>query len=279
MSEQLTATIEQDIPPHLAYEMGKSAVHETVANPDSGFDISRANYEGNWSELALLRMASPDFREKFIHYINASADALPGPDPEGLVTLGKGADVDANKYRSDRIGDFEVNHATVSSHVNYVPADTYSNRIPGEHGYSPAYGEPIAVFSDDDTLTARMKDIIAAHEMHHSLVDSQGPAPRSLVIPAFDTSKIIEWNNNQRASGSDKRTPSGYITDPKELMARMAQLKNYYGMSGGEQFTQEHLEHAKKHYVADTGLDNNMTLFFSMIRDEKFIDAINRLPI
>lgn len=276
MSEKLTSTIERNQQPHLSYELGKDAVRETVENPDRGFDAKHANYEGNWSELALHRMASPDFRQKFITYIEQSAQALPKPAEVG-VSIAKGANINPDQYRTDRIDNYDDNHAKVASRVDYAPAANFGKK-PSNHGTSPAYGEPGAVFSDSD-LTARQKDIIAAHEMHHSLVDSKGSAPNSIVLPAFDTAKIAEWNDELHAAGSEKRAPLGYMSDPKELMARMAQLKNYYGMSGEERFTQEHLDHAKEHYVADTELDNNMTLFFRMIRDEEFIDAINRLPV
>lgn len=276
MHETLKINPEQIHDSVLAYELGKSALHETVTSPDTGFDVRRANYEGNWSEIALQRMASPDFRQKFTAYIEQSAQSLPKPAELG-VTLAKGANIDADKYRADRIDNYDLNHANVGSRVDYAPAANFGKE-PKNHGTSPAYGEPGAVFSDSD-LAARQKDIIAAHEMHHSLVDSQGNAPKEMVLPAFDTNKIADWNEEQRVAGSEKRTPLAYMTDPKELMARMAQLKNYYGMSGDEHFTQEHLNHAKEHYVTDTELDNNMTLFFKMIKDKEFIEVINRLPV
>lgn len=276
MSEKLTTTIEKGERPLLSYELGKDAVRAAVEKPDADFDTKFANYEGNWSELALQRMASPDFRQKFITYIELSTQALPKPAKTG-VTLAKGAEINADRYRIDRIDNYDANHANIGSRVDYAPAKSFGKE-PKNNGTSPAYGEPGVVFSDSD-LTARQKDIIAAHEMHHSLVDSQGNAPKDMVLPAFDVNKIADWNNEQRSAGSDKRTPLGYMTDPKELMARMAQLKNYYGMSGGEQFTQEHLDYAREHYIADTELDNNMTLFFRMVRDQKFVYAINRLPV
>jgi hypothetical protein len=59
----------------------------------------------------------------------------------------------------------------------------------------------------------------------------------------------------------------------------MAQVKNYFGMQGGEQFTRAHLEYARQHYVEDTGLDNNMTLFFEMADDDMFVQSMNDLPV
>jgi hypothetical protein len=54
-----------------------------------------------------------------------------------------------------------------------------------------------------------------------------------------------------------------------ELVARGTQLKNYFGLKGGEPITEDMLKYAAKHYVKDTGLDNNMTQFFSGIKDWK----------
>lgn len=276
MSEKLVISAErEDRHHHIPYELGKDAVHNMVASPDLGFDTVYGNYEGNWSELALKRMSSPDFRQKFNRYIEQSAHALP-VHVKGAVTLAKGASMTPDQYRA-RIDNYESNHSHVSSRVDYAPAASFGKE-PKNHGTSLSYGEPGAVFSDSN-LTERQKDIIAAHEMHHSLVDSQGSAPKKMILPSFDTNKIAEWNEEQRIAGSTMRTPMAYMTDPKELMARMAQLKNYYGMSGGEQFTQKHLDYAKEHYIADTELDNNMVLFFRMIKDKEFIDTINRLPI
>ena len=54
-----------------------------------------------------------------------------------------------------------------------------------------------------------------------------------------------------------------------ELVARGTQLKNYFGLKGGEPITEDMLKYAAKHYVKDTGIDNNMTQFFSGIKDWK----------
>ncbi len=58
----------------------------------------------------------------------------------------------------------------------------------------------------------------------------------------------------------------------------MSQLKNYFGMSGNELFTAEHLRYARKHYIPDTGVDNNMRQFFQAITPEaegEFLKVIN----
>ena len=54
-----------------------------------------------------------------------------------------------------------------------------------------------------------------------------------------------------------------------EQSARGTQLKNYFGFNRGEQnITPEMWEYAKKNYVKDTGMDNQMTEWFNSI-DER----------
>ena len=73
-----------------------------------------------------------------------------------------------------------------------------------------------------------------------------------------------------------------YLFSARELAERMSQLKNYYGMRGDEQFTKEHLDYARAHYIKDIGLDNHMRKFFAAITPEKeemFLKLINTAGI
>ena len=65
-------------------------------------------------------------------------------------------------------------------------------------------------------------------------------------------------------------------------MERMSQLKNYFGFDGDQEFTKEHLDYARTHYVKDMSLDNSMSALFQMItaeKEEQFLRAINSLGI
>ena len=73
-----------------------------------------------------------------------------------------------------------------------------------------------------------------------------------------------------------------YLKSPSELAERMSQLKNYFGLSGTNQFTKEHLTYTREHFITDTGFDNSMTQFFQAITPEKedaFIELINSAGI
>lgn len=104
--------------------------------------------------------------------------------------------------------------------------------------------------------------------------------------------KTLEWVRNlyknqlepKRKEYTDEdilRNNRSYHSDPNELIERMSQLKNYFGMSGTETFTKEHLDHSRKHFKQDTGVDA-LDPFFSMItpeKEEKFIELMNTLGI
>lgn len=253
------------------HDLGSVAIGEMIEVDNSKAVEISANFQGNWTNVALARMQSVDFKSKFNNWIKMNAAAL----PDTLTPMSR-EKTTADQYVT-RIDEFDSAHENVSSHVTYSPAAEHAH-TPNALGTSTGFGENAVLFSDAQ-LNDRQKDIIVAHEMYHSLVDSQGATAKQVVLEAFNTNEITHWNEEQKNANSDKRAPIKYMTSPDELMARMAQLKNYYNMQDDEPFTKEHLDYARSHYVDDTGLDNNMTLFFRMARDKAFIDKMNTLPL
>lgn len=76
------------------------------------------------------------------------------------------------------------------------------------------------------------------------------------------------------------RSPYTHAAD--EIYARTSQLKNYFGFEGTDRFTKDHLEHARKYYVRDTGLDNNLNVFLRNITlevENNFLYIINNFGI
>ncbi|MDP2950954.1 MAG: hypothetical protein Q8N55_01075 [bacterium] len=95
-----------------------------------------------------------------------------------------------------------------------------------------------------------------------------------------DIKKYLEKDFDYRALA--KEQISRYLNRGFEIEARMSQLKNYFGFTGDEIFTKEHLDYAKENYVKDTGFDNLMTHFFEAITpetEEKFLELINKSGI
>jgi len=48
------------------------------------------------------------------------------------------------------------------------------------------------------------------------------------------------------------------MNDLNEAAARGTQIKNYFGIADNTEVTPDMLKYAAKHYVEDTGMDNNM---------------------
>lgn len=223
----------------------------------------QANYQGNWMELQTERMYSGDFRERFIKFRLAHIDSLNEGTP-GILDKPK----TYKAHYAAQLEGYERNMETVNGVVYYGQAQHVGsgNSLTLGHG---GIGESGTVFSDSD-LTDRQKGIIAAHEAYHGMVDVQG-SDRAIIMQAFN------WD----VPVINERKP-GYLLEPDELLARMAQLKNYYGMKGGEIFTPDHLSYARQHYIEDTQLDNSMGAFFQRITPDKeavFIEVMNTLPV
>ncbi len=62
-----------------------------------------------------------------------------------------------------------------------------------------------------------------------------------------------------------------------EITARGTQLKNYFRLREGQSITPEMWEYAKKNYVKDTGLDNDMTEFFNSVDSNRLQEFLNWL--
>ncbi len=72
-----------------------------------------------------------------------------------------------------------------------------------------------------------------------------------------------------------------YMERTDEIIERMSQVKNYFGMSGTEEFTQEHLNYAREYYVQDTRMYRLQIqpFFDAIVDDEGFVKLMNSLGI
>ena len=257
--------------PHVEGQLAARGIHVLDTAPDKNEDRplsieETANFQGNWTELQTTRTKSLSFIEK----LERLAELSPSP---------------ASKVR---LQEYPARHTEMTSTVGYMPARQFHDDVSPKALGGTAYNENrFALFSDAEwhgkALTDRQKDIIAAHEMYHSLFPYQSVnEARDLVQNAFDDQAILDYNEKMWAAGKpDDRVSYQYAISASELTARMAQLKNYFGMCDDEQFTLEHLEYARVHYIEDTGLDNYMTVFFMMTDKEpqKVVGLMNTLPI
>ncbi len=252
-------------------------VQVEIGMPQSGETVSTvaetANYQGNWLLAQQDRMTDPDFKAKYDQMVTSSLPHLKEGEP-GLFEKAE----QFRDYHQDLARTFEERNEHVYSAVGYTEAK--------QHGLGPQQfgrsdiGEQGTVFSDAATadgvpLTARQKDIIAAHEAYHGMVKAP-TATQAELSEAFDSKAYFEIVDTEGIK------QPGYLRNPDELMARMAQLKNYFGMHDGAAFTKDHLDYARAHYVQDTDLDNSMSLMFRTVTprtEVNFLRLMNSLPV
>ncbi len=259
--------------------LGPEHVRAAVSNEQVEIN---ANYSGDKTLLMLGRLSDQKIHEQLAR----------------LLYLDKKYDIyleDAPSLQDiERIMELRISLASASTPVTYsgeMPSasgleDVRENmdilwRIPGifgEHGIEQV-------------------NTIEAHEKGHSVRKIHSLAAGVYVRRGFDLKQL---NISQERVGPlleyfKKQNPEEdvtaeivkeailyYLNNPMELVERMSQLKNYFGMSGSEIFTKKHLYYAKEHYVLDTRMDNFMTDFFNVITPETedaFIEVMNNCGI
>ena len=139
--------------------------------------------------------------------------------------------------------------ASTNKGVMYIPPKTsnFGRTVSHEMGHL----EDMNVFGDDPV---------------YGIVESTQNTitPRStsdLFKKAFDLSKLDE---------STAKYFGGVFSNSTEMAQRATQIADYLGLKKGEPITPEKLRYAIDNYIKDTGMDNNMSEFFSTIKD---IDA------
>ncbi len=234
-----------------------------------------ANYLGSWFSLQGERMSSEDFRKKFKKFLMDHLRSLKAGEPRTALEKPQ----DYRGHYQLQLNNFPTNLERAYSVVQYGPSGEMGGKSAGSLGHGKI-GEPATLYSDgtnpDGTpLTARQKDIIAGHEAYHGMVDAQGSA-QAHIKSGFD------WDAyNAVVDEKGVKQPS-YLRNPDELTARMAQFKNYFGMKGGEQFSADHLQYIRDHYVEDTGLDNGVSLMLELVTpatETQFLQLMNELPL
>lgn len=238
-----------------------------------------SNYPGDWTLLLRERMLDPITKEKFIAtridaMPNMKSGEIPPKSTDG-ISLVKEKTYQA--YYQDQIDNYDTNVERIFDSTHIEESSEY-NKKPENLGKGEI-GFPGVVFSDaikdGRELTLREKNIIESHEKGHGLRDFVSEDSR-------DFRQSIDFDVIQQNDSETGTRQIGYLKIADEIAERMAQLKNYFGMKAGDTFTKDHLKYAADNYITDTGLDNNMTLFFKAIterNEDKFIDTINKYPL
>jgi len=140
--------------------------------------------------------------------------------------------------------------------------------------------------------TPLLKNMSEAHEKGHNIrnYNIHSLFTKKLLKP-FDFDKIkfssedierIKKENNKKLSDEDViKQFKEYFSNPWEIIERMSQLKNYFGMNDDEKFTKKHLDYARKHYIKDTKVHPSQIQYFfdAIVDDDIFINLMNTLGI
>jgi len=232
---------------------------------------AQANYPGHPTLLLQERLQHPEIKERFVSTRSEALDSLKDneeiPDKFAKPQLYK-------SHYTKQIEGYDETLQKVFLSTEIGKAGEFG-KSPENVGRSAGIGHEGTVFTDA-SLSTSQKAIIESHEKGHGMRDFWGS-------DAQEIREVLDGEARQKFREQyGKKGSASYGGRPEEIIERMSQLKNYFGFKGDEQFTKEHLEYARKHYVEDTGLDNNMTEFFAGITAETegtFLTVINKYPI
>lgn len=267
----------QSMPPHDHED--PEMIQEVMRLDDEDKEIDvlspEKNFQGNWVDLFEQRIKHEETKKRFLESKTKNETAERKTSyyydmikSSGRVVLEKPEDIPLDHYVFAQT-QYDKNAQKVFSSKRVGKSFNY-NKFPLNKGVSAGYGDEGVVFDDATTgelgikLDEHQMDIILAHEKAHGIFGRLTHAEKKVILEPFDRTKIKGY---------------GFSDHADEIVARMSQLKNYFGFKGDEEFRVEHLRYARKHYVEDTKLDNNMTEFFDAISDEqKFVDVMNTMP-
>lgn len=225
--------------------------------------IKHTPYKGDQHQLAKFRLVNGGFDKLGIH----AEDAMFLPKEHPVVKAGYG--YDSAKWENDT----PVKARTFLLKSEAVPLRSKEDVLAWYDQVDKIYYQPS--YGKDSKLNMDTK-VITAHEFQHAVDDvrirknmptfEQSQSP-SITPPGTDMSKV-PWYVQDYFQ----------LEDGTELHARLAQLKNWYGIKDPNQpITLEMWNHARRHYVPSMGgFDNNMQQMFRAVTDpKKFLDWIN----
>jgi len=242
---------------------------------ESNFSLveTQVNREGNETEVLFARLRDPAIKAQMaeLAYQNAQDFYLKNNTKIFPFTRDEiAADIERRIAEAERVTNISFSSDEPDDrtmHLNYC--------FPGTK----------------ERLSAGQKSIIEAHEKGHNVRYYNWDFFRDRFAAGFDPSMVVfgekeyaeertskPWATFDEAKESFFR----YLFSGNETAERMSQLKNYFGMKGSEEFTREHLEYARIHYVADTGTDNRMSPFLLAVipeTEDAFLRLINSMGI
>jgi hypothetical protein len=251
-------------------------------NPNNTIPIeSAANCEENDTLVFFERIGNSAVKGKLIDFIYniEQKSHEEGRRIQRYTDEGK-FEIVPPRTRSEVESDFEMRLKEVKS---------YTDVTLGGH---EATTESISIrlcWPTGERFSEKQMSITEAHEKGHKVrVDLIGNDVANRVIGEAFNPGVVQVSEEElepyKKWNPDitKDRIKEYLFSAHELIERMSQLKNYFGMKGDEEFTKEHLEYARINYIRDTGFNNEMTQFFQAITSEKeevFIKLMNTIGI
>lgn len=274
----------------------------------------KANYKGNWSEVLFERLRNPIIHKQIVDlYYKGEMYLYEYFQTEAFmeqIALADGSkflkDNKGSMYSVEYVKNFtpktreqieEELDILLTQITSYTDID-YSDNNPSDKSMGLMWLHPVT----KDKPTILQWSLAEAHEKGHQLRSFNHDSYfDDYFSDAFDKSKFnltedeVAIQRSYRLRDSKQYSDTLPLTDEiiredafeyqfsaREIVERMSQLKNYFEMRGDEEFTHEHLEYARKHYLEDIGLDNQMTQFFACITpetEERFLWHMNNSGI
>jgi hypothetical protein len=263
----------------------------------------KPNFQGDHTLLLLERLSNPGIKRRLIDNLHEDQatrsypERIFRPDKDGnLVEVPLHEWRPMIKSRAEVASELEGRIKNVFSVTDIGHEDKGAN-----FGSVKSEGDPgtIWLFSINpetrEKYTTRQLNMAEAHEKGHGirLYEKRSDFAEKL-LSGFDFSKIkfspseIDFlrstmEDDDLSNEDIKDGTMSYHTQPSEIIERMAQLKNYFGMRGVEEFTKEHLDYSRKHYISDVGFPElQIKPFFEAITpktEKMFLELMNTLGI
>lgn len=256
-----------------------------------------ANYKDSHSLLLLERIKNETIKQRLINdlYFDLATSERDILTENELNILSK-EEGEAKNLIREALGE-KLNLVFSFTDIEYSEIGYVSSNSSGQGGtigiFCKNSNSNTNEFFEETTL---IKNITESHEKGHLIRDYHQESDFSKkLLAAFDYRKVsfsfdeLEFikklylhiyseipEEEEIVSMAIKE-----ISSTKEIVERMSQLKNYFGMSGEEKFTKEHLKYARKNYIKDTGMHPlQIKPFFEAISNEdEFILLMNTLGI
>ena len=215
-------------------------------------DYAKPNWQGDELALTKERLANGGFDrlEKFSKYSGEKAEQFRNVTGTGYRDFYPFENDFGKTYRQYLLDSKPAKGTRADFKVNKEVA-AFSDRT--RNIYTTILDD-----APDRYKNPKYRTAVEAHEFAHFAFNPQRRPPLDVYNPPL--------TNPHRDYLLGLRDLHEYGT---ELTARGTQIKNYFGLDKDKPITEDMLKYAADNYVKDKGFDNNMTDFFSGIKNYK----------